>query len=237
MKELYRFTVDKEIEKEITEDTPEGKLTKKVKVLEPVVLVLKQPSRLEKEEADLFYSTWLAKYTLTYGLPTRAMLTKRYADSGGALSEDEKKRFADLMLKIYEKENEIQRLNIEKDLNKEPLEAATKEMLEARRDLIDFQTYQNTLFQNTAESKAQNKVIYWLVLFLTYTADNKHFFQGKDFDEKIAQYDKMEEAEDSFNQQAIERLFTLWTLFYLGSASEAKDFKQFEESLKDEAKV
>ena len=235
MKELYKFSIDKEVEKEVTEETAEGKLTKKVKVIEPINFILKRPSRIEKEEADLFYSVWLSRYTLDHGLPTQAMLTKKYADTGGALSEHEKARYAELMLEVYKKEREIKELELDKEKNASEIKVAEKEMIEARRLLIEFQTYQNSLLQNTAESKAQDKAVFWHVLFLSFYEDESPVFPGNSFEQKISRYDEMEESEESFYLELVNKLFTLWSLYYLGSARTSEEFKEFEQTLKEDS--
>lgn len=227
MKEIYRFTIDKEVEKSVTKETPEGQLTTKEKVVEPVLFVLKKPSRSEKDAADLFYSTWLSKYTIDYKLPTRAMLSKRYSETGGVLSDDDKQSIATAILEVYEKERLIQELELSKEKDQAAIEAAVKALGAARQELIDYQTFQNSLFSNTADSKADNKIIYWLALYLTYIEKDgklEPFFKGDSFEEKLEQYDLLEESEDVFDQKAIDRIFSCMSTFYYNPRAKKEDF-------------
>ncbi|HCT53413.1 MAG TPA: hypothetical protein DF712_13245, partial [Balneola sp.] len=66
------------------------------------------------------------------------------------------------------------------------------EMGELRRQIVDMETDYASLFNHTADTKAQNRVILWYVLNLTYVAhgeeDPELFFIGKTFEEKEQKY-------------------------------------------------
>ena len=87
-KELYAFTLDeeKEIEKSHTRKNKktgeETKVTKKVKEKIPVQIKLKRPSRRELEDAELEYSVEMSR-CVKKGILTKAMLYKKYSDTGG----------------------------------------------------------------------------------------------------------------------------------------------------------
>ncbi len=57
MKQLYSFTVDKEIEIEKSVDTPEGKLVKKIKEKTPFTFIIKKPSQQEITESTAVYAS------------------------------------------------------------------------------------------------------------------------------------------------------------------------------------
>ena len=90
-KELYSFTLDeeKEIEKTHTRKNKktgeETTVTKKVKQKVPVQVKLKRPSRRELEDAELEYSVEMSK-CVKRGILTKAMLFKKYSDTGGVRS-------------------------------------------------------------------------------------------------------------------------------------------------------
>ena len=93
-KKLYQFTLDKEVEK-IVESTRKNKKTgeetitkKKVKKKEPIEVQVKRPNRRELEEAELEYSIEMSK-CIKKGILTKAMLGKKYSDTGGLFSEDD----------------------------------------------------------------------------------------------------------------------------------------------------
>lgn len=212
MKEIYRFKVEKSKEENA----------------EVTTFVMKKPSRIEREELDIFYAAKFKEYT-DRGLLTKAMLSKKYADNGGILSELEKTEYAENLLALYNCEQDILKLSQSKEENKDKIEELVKKMGEARENLQEFQTYKNVMLENTADAKAENKAVFWLVLFLTYVEkDGKlaPFFEGETFEEKIEKYDVLDEAEDDYSQEVINRLFTYFTLFYLGHATKPEDFEK-----------
>ena len=81
-KQLYKFTIDKEVEKTVQSSkkdkkTGEEVITKK-KVTEkvPVEIKIKRPSRRELEEAELEYSVEMSR-CVKRGILTKAMLAKK----------------------------------------------------------------------------------------------------------------------------------------------------------------
>ena len=117
---LYRFSVNKEIETEVSEKSKNDKgeevtVTKKVKTEEPVWFGLRKPGRRLFDEGELFYGVQLSE-GIKAGLLTKALLAKRYENDGGFLSDPEKERYANLYVQLFEKENELQKvqLNLEK---------------------------------------------------------------------------------------------------------------------------
>ena len=96
MKSIYSFTV--ELTKEVEEKTKEkrknketGKeeeveVSKKVKKKTPHKIVIKEPSRRQLEEADMEYSIEISR-CIKKGILTKAMLAKKYSDTGGILTE------------------------------------------------------------------------------------------------------------------------------------------------------
>ena len=104
-KELYSFSVDREVEKEVSSTRKDKKtgeeitVTKKVKEIEPLAVKLKKPSRRELEDAELEFSVEMSK-CIKKGILTKAMLAKKYSDTGGMLSENESKKLVDLYKKI-----------------------------------------------------------------------------------------------------------------------------------------
>ena len=101
-KELYSFSLDREeeVEKETSrKDKKTGDVIKKIKKVKekvPYVIRLKRPSRRELEEAELEYSVEMSK-CVKKGILTRAMLFKKYSDTGGMYTDAESENYG----KIY----------------------------------------------------------------------------------------------------------------------------------------
>ena len=97
---LYDFNVYDEFEdtveeKKKDENGEEITISRKVPKKRAVVFSIKKPDRRLFEGAELFYAVKLSE-GIKAGLLTRPLLAKRYKNDGGAMSEPEKKRYAEL---------------------------------------------------------------------------------------------------------------------------------------------
>ena len=115
LKELYSFELEEEREVEKTSTRKnkktgeETKVTKKVKEKAPVTIKVKRPSRRQLEEAELEYSVEMSR-CVKKGILTKAMLYKKYSDTGGVWSEDDAKDYGKLYKEIFDIQNEYARL-------------------------------------------------------------------------------------------------------------------------------
>ena len=115
-KTLYQFTIDEEkmVDKEskrTNKKTGEVTITKKkVKQKVPIEIKIKRPSRRQLEDAELQYSIEISK-CVKQGILTKAMLAKKYADTGGTFSEDGFKEYWKLYTRILELQNEYMKLD------------------------------------------------------------------------------------------------------------------------------
>ena len=241
------------------------KETKKVKKTRPVQVKIRKPSRKMFDDGELYYGVKLSE-GIKAGLLTRAQLAKRYDNDGGALSDPERERYSEVYLALFEKENQLQRYqrNLEKmseEEKKDKISELLVEMAELRRELQEFETAQSALFDQTAENRAKNKTIMWWVLQLAHIEKNndeykdyhwyneeikegeepkkpdfQSLFDGKETEEKLEQYDNLEESEDLFWNETIKKLAYFLSYWYTGQAETEEDFKKVEEYLvKEEA--
>ena len=238
-KKLYQFTLDKEIEK-IVESTRKNKKTgeetvtkRKKKIKEPVEVQIKRPNRRELEEAELEYSIEMSK-CIKKGILTKAMLGKKYSDTGGIFSEDDSSNYAELYKKALDLQNEYIRLETAKKRTKAQdsrFEKLKGEVASNRAEIIDFESNFQSLFDHTADVKAQNRVLLWYCLHLTYVYDEERdkfvqYFKGDDFEEKIQSYYDLEEADDSFYFDLIKKVTTVIAFWYFNQASSQKEFEE-----------
>ena len=119
MKSIYSFTVH--TTEEVQEKTKEKRKNKKTGVEEevevskkiqkkvPHEIVLKQPSRRQLEEADMEYSIEISR-CIKKGVLTKAMLAKKYSDTGGILTEKDAQRLVDLTGEGFRRLNHVQNL-------------------------------------------------------------------------------------------------------------------------------
>ena len=258
-KELYSFSFDieeeviKEVEKKVRRKNKETKKmetiteTKEETALEkvPVKIIIKKPSRTQLEDGDMFYSVWLNKF-IKMGLLTRAMIAKQHVDLGGQLSEDEKRRYSDLVQKNYNKEQEIHRLKAA-TIDTDPSDAQLKrinrivnELALVKRELTDFELLQSTVFDHTADTKARNKTLIWYILNLSFfqkgdEGDIEEMFEGVGFDEKYQDYKDKEEDEDEIYFNSIDRVSSLVTLWYMSGVDTSAQLDELLEEISNES--
>ena len=115
-KELYSFSLDKEeeVEKETSRKNKKtGDITKNIKKVKekvPYAIRLKRPSRRELEEAELEYSVEMSR-CVKKGILTRAMLFKKYSDTGGMYTDDESENYGKVYKDILTLQNEYVRMD------------------------------------------------------------------------------------------------------------------------------
>ena len=166
-KTLYQFTLDKETEKTVestrkNKKTGEETITKrKKKIKEPIQVQIKRPSRRELEEAELVYSIEMSK-CIKSGILTKAMLGKKYSDTGGVFSKEDSDNYAELYKSALDLQNEYVRLDTAKkrtEAQESRFEKVKGEIAVNRTAIIDFESNFQSLFDHTADSRAQNKIL------------------------------------------------------------------------------
>lgn len=234
LKNIYTFEVLKKVKKEVIEETAEGKLTKEIEVEEPVKIIIKKPSRQEAEDADTVYAIEYGR-CVRLGMLTNALIDKMYANENGFLSKEDQNRYSAQYVKFLSLQSEYQLLNVKNKKTKkeeERLKQISQEWFEIERDLQELQATRNDLFRNSAETKARDKTITWLVLFLTYIQEDgqepRSFFIGFDEAQKLEYYDRVLEDEDEFNLAVVDKASLYISLWYMGKLTNPEDFKNFE---------
>ena len=243
-KKLYQFTIDKEVEK-IEETSKKDRKTgeevttkKTVKVKEPIEFFIKRPSRRELEEAELEYSVEMSR-CVKKGILTKAMLAKKYSDTGGIFSEDESKNYSDLYKQVLELQNGYIRLDSadQKDAKqKKRFETVKSGLGDVKRKIVEIESNFQSFFDHTADIKAQNRLLLWYVINLTYIQyENddkpKPYFEGSDFESKIEDYYEKEESNDQFYFAAIKKASTILAFWFFNQASEPKEFDELIEKM------
>ena len=243
LKELYTFTVD--FEKEVEESTKEKRtndqgveeeieIKKKVKKDLPVEVLIKKPSRRQLEDAETEFSICMSE-CVKKGILTKAMLAKKYADTGGALAEEEARDLLNLYKEAAEIEREISHLSV-KGLDKQDEKLRKKlsdydvRIAEIKRKIIETESDYRVLFNHTADVKAQNRVMMWYVLNLTYykslalnIPDYKLFFKGETFKDKMDDYYEKDEADDELFLKVIGKVSAIISYWYFSGTEFNKE--------------
>ena len=251
MKEIYSFEVnlEKEVEKKtekviIDKDTKQEKkisVNEKVIEKEPVRVILKEPNRRQIEEADMEYSIEMSQ-CVKRGILTKAMLAKKYSDSGGLLAEEDAKTLTSKYADLSKLQTDFTRLNT-KTTKKNPEENKTKEaeiigkIAEVRREIVDMETAYASLFNHTADTKAQNRVILWYVLNLTYIVrgeeDPEEFFPGETFEEREQAYYDLDEAGDELYNLIQAKIATFVSYWYFTSGVTREELAQLDKDIEE----
>jgi hypothetical protein len=239
MKELFSFniTVNKEVEKTETkeENGQTITVTQKVKEDVPVRVIIKQPSRKNMEDADLQYSIEMSN-CVKKGILTKGMLTKKYSDTGGMFSEDDANELMKLYSVVTSWQNELTRVVSKTDVNKEAETALIDKILAAKARIVQLESDNLTLFNNTADTIAQNNVIRWFCLNMAHTqvmpnGNIEPMFKGLSTEEKLAQLYAMDETEDAVYTKAFRKLMTFVSFWYFSKNVKKEDFEKLDSDI------
>jgi hypothetical protein len=236
LKEIYNFTIYEETEKSVEtiskdESGDEIKVTKKVTEKTPVKVILKRPSRRQIEEADLEYSVEMSR-CVKKGILTKAMLVKKYSDTGGLMSETEAKTLYQLYQKLMELQRdytENETVNKAEPNRKKKSEELTLEMTKVRDQIVKTEMAYQSLFDHTADMKAQNRLLLWYIINLTYIQreeDSKPspYFKGEDFEDKLEDYYQKEESENLQYFEIARKVSNIAAFWFYNQASTKEDF-------------
>jgi hypothetical protein len=251
MKEIYSFTVD--LEKKVTKKVQKTVLNKETKEEEkieveeeiteedPIRVILREPNRRQVEEADMEYSIEMSQ-CVKRGILTKAMLAKKYSDTGGLLAEEDAKNLNSRYAKLADLQTSFTKLATKTGKKtKEDKEKRSKilaDLAELRREIIDIETSYASLFNHTADVRAQNHVIMWYVLNLTYVArgeeDPKLFFEGETHEEKEKHYYDLDEKNDELYILIQNKIATFMSYWYFAASELTKeDFDQLNTDIEE----
>lgn len=229
MKELYIFTVKEEVE--------DG---------DPIMhqFMMKKPNRREIEEADMEYSVAMSN-AIARGVLTKQMLAKKYSDTGGLMSEDDASELFKLYGRLRELSTKFSEIKVLGDeSNNEKLEAIGDELIILRREIVEKETSYQSLFDHTAEIKAQNKLIQWYVLNLTHRHDHLKeeyvpYFEGDTYGEKVENWYRLEDEseDDSVYFKVMAKASLVYSLWFFNQIDSPEEFEKFINDSKEEKPV
>ena len=237
---IYEFTVKKSEKKQVetkrkNKDGEEETVTTNKTVKVPVTYVLQKPTRRLAEDAEVFYSVQLSK-AIKMGIVTKAMLVKKYQDSGGALSEEETRELLKGIRDLNDLENKYKLLHATGE-NEEEKEKVGKDIQTLRRDLIALESSLQTVYQHTADAKAERETLVWYIINLTKVLDEnkkpKEYFDGIDYDEQLEDFYNKFEDESTDDFAIVNKLSKAVGYWFYAQSSTQKDIDKF---LKEDGK-
>jgi hypothetical protein len=235
---LYETTVNKQIEEKVTEKRVENgetiEVVKTVKKVKPIKVAILRPDRKRSKEAEIFYAKRLSHY-LREGLLPHSLISKRYLNDGGPLSEGEKNLIESLRQQHVSLQEEY--FAMKSPLTEEQTQrrgVIIMEVGEIQRALRDIQANYSEVFSNTAEAKGRGDLLDWWVLFLSYAdlddKGMKSIYGDGDYETRMKILDEMEEKEDPCLHEVVRKLSYLISFWHTaGMLIDAEDFKSAEE--------
>ena len=240
MKRLYEFVLKKKetVEKEVPDVNKDGeKITAKKTVEEEVEkkFFLRRPTRAMLDEGELYYGVELGK-AIRAGMITRPLLHKRYTNDGGIMNDLQQKAFDEItkeLREIYAQQEEInvidekKRTNNQKKKHKE-LEDKAKPYLETMRR---YNMAEESIFEDTAESRARNKAILWWVLFMSYNDDETPFFDKGELEDRLEKYDEIDDGQDPFLTSVVAEFTYNISLWYFARPNSKEQFDELKKNV------
>lgn len=240
MKKIYSFSIPKIVEVEETQETPEGKLVKKVKKEEAQNFFIARPNRLVLEEGELYYNQRYNEY-LKAGIMPEILLRKMYGNENGIFTENEKKEYVDLYIKLGKNLSRIKELEDKKkedftDEDKKEIESLHKRNKEIQNNISDYENAKQSVFENSAETLSRNKTVFWWLLKILYYDNDQPVFPGETHESRALIYDTIQDKideesdESSFYSKLVARAGFLVSLFYINGTVKPEDFLRLVET-------
>ena len=233
---LYETSINKLVDKpSITKTKDESgaeiEIKRVYKKFEPVKIAILKPDRKLFRAAELFYAKSLADY-LKAGLLPYSLVAKRYANDGGPLSEEDKKRISDLKEQAVRLEQEFFTATTKQDVQSDNSEILVK-INKINAELGQIQSAYSDIYESTAEMKARNDTLEWWSLNLSYINEGngyKPLFGDGGYDDKINTLDNYDNNDNVFYQEVIKRLSFLIGFWFTARNTQptAKDFTSVE---------
>jgi hypothetical protein len=170
------------------------------------------------------------------------MLAKKYSDTGGLLAEEDAKALTKMYVEYGELSQESERLqmkNVKTDKDKDRIKSISGDISVLRKNIINVETSYSNLFNHTADMRAENKVIQWYILHLTYVQKSDEdemtpLFEGNDFDDKLQRYYELEEEGDELYDLVGGKIAALYSFWYYSSgAVERADFEKLDTDIEE----
>jgi len=206
------------------------KVSKKI----PVEIKINQPSRRQMQEADMEFSVEMSR-CIRSGILTKAMLLNKYSDTGGLISESDAKTMVSAADELRDLQAELTILNLKPESErtekeKEKINNLTYSILAKRKTLMEKETSYITLFNHTADIKAQNKAILWYILNLTFYKDEtvssefQPLFPGKNFEQREAVMFDYEDSENEIYNKCYSKLASIVSHWFFTSNIDSEEF-------------
>lgn len=233
MKILYTFVENKEqeIDEIATSKNEAGEtvsVTKKVKKEVSHKFGLKTPTRSLIDDAQLYHGVKFSE-GLKAGLMSNALIDKRITADGGVLDQSEKEEYTAKVKEFGEKRAEYEKLSVveDKEKNADKIKELEGDLMLLRKRINELDVKKVSVYEDTAETYARNKTSTWWFLNLSVKYNGEKiepFFKGESVNEKLLEWDKIEESDDIFMKKICSKLHLLTSFYHRGIAQTTAEF-------------
>ena len=118
------------------------------------------------------------------------------------------------------------------------MEKIKEELGATKQRMVEVESTMHTLFDHTADTKAQNRLLLWYTLMLTHVQCDKDedptpYFGGEDFEQRAEDYYKKEDQSDDFYLQLVKKVTTILAFWFFNQASTPDEFNALIEQMEN----
>jgi len=232
---IYKFTIEKkeqqkvEVVRKNKETGEEETILQNKTVKIPVEFVVKKPTRRLVDEAEAQYAIELSQ-NIKKGIVTKAMMIKKYADTGGSLTESDAKDMVRKVQRSNELANKIQLLSTGGKAKVKEIEDCEAELLTIRKELAEFELSMQGVYEHTADARAERSTLIWYTIQLSRVikdGEEDFFFNGILYDDQLEDLYKKDEDGNEFEQEALQTMMSVVSYWFYNGEGEQKDIEEF----------
>jgi hypothetical protein len=232
---IFTFKVEKSEKKQVETKRKNKKTGEEETVIQnktvktPVSFFVKRPKRRLVDEAEVQYAVELSK-AIKQGIVTKAMLVKKYSDTGGPLTEDESKNILKAIKEISDLENERQMLVATKGKGSR-IKEIEDQILTIRKDMIEFENAVQGIYQHTADARAERSLLMWYTINLSfYEAENGEltpFFEGITYEDQLESLYSIDEQDEGYKKEALDTIMKAVSYWFYTQKADQEEIAKF----------
>ena len=233
---IYKFTLETKEKKKVeverkNKETGEMETVVQNKTVKtPIEFVIKKPTRRIMDEAEAQYAIEMSN-NIKKGIVTKAMLVKKYADTGGTLTEAETKDMVKKLQKSNEIANKIQMLvAVDKKKNEKEIEELNSELLVLRKELTDIEMSMQGVYDHTADARSERAMLLWYTIQLAREIEDEQevvFFDGLLYEDQLEDLYKKDEDGDELQKDALSRIMAAISFWFYNNSATQEQIEAF----------
>jgi hypothetical protein len=233
---IYKFTLETKEKKKVeverkNKETGETETVIQNKTVKtPTEFVIKKPTRRIMDEAEAQYAIEMSN-NIKKGIVTKAMLVKKYADTGGTLTEAETKDMVKKLQKSNEVANKIQMLTAtDKKKNEKEIEELNSELLILRKDLTDIEMSMQGVYDHTADARSERAMLLWYTIQLAREIEDEQevlFFDGLLYEDQLEDLYKKDEDGTDLQKEALNEMMTAISYWFYNNSATQEQIEAF----------